>query len=62
MTLTTHASQTDALSNLHVLDAVQIESLPWTAVTGSPGAEQKVLWHLHRPHPPREAELLSAQR
>jgi quercetin dioxygenase-like cupin family protein len=133
MTRTQLANETDALSDLPVLDAEQVASLAWTAVTGCPGVEQKVLWRLggftqaliryapgagtpglphlaahhhvwvhsgeitfagrrlsagsyahvppgaahaagdvgaegctllqmHRPHPPREAELLSAQR
>lgn len=46
MTLTQLATETDALSSLHVLDAHQVESLAWTAVAGCPGVEQKVLWRL----------------
>jgi hypothetical protein len=36
----------DALRDLHVVDAEQVEAMPWTAVAGCPGVEQKVLWSL----------------
>jgi hypothetical protein len=42
----TPAVPTDAVHDLRVLDAEQVEALPWTAVTGCDGVEQKVLWSL----------------
>ncbi|MDT7544888.1 MAG: hypothetical protein QOE99_998 [Actinomycetota bacterium] len=38
--------ETDALHGLRVLDAEQIEDIPWSAVAGCRGVEQKVLWSL----------------
>ncbi|MDT7551072.1 MAG: hypothetical protein QOE84_3466 [Actinomycetota bacterium] len=38
--------ETDALHGLCVLDAEQIEEIPWSAIAGCRGVEQKVLWSL----------------
>jgi hypothetical protein len=46
MNLVLLASETDALHGLHILDAEQIEAMPWTAVADCGGVEQKTLWSL----------------
>jgi hypothetical protein len=46
MTLAADVIDSDALHDLQVLDAEQIEAMPWRAIAGSVGVEQKVLWSL----------------
>lgn len=46
MSVIARAPGTNALQGLSVLDAEQIEALPWAAVDACPGVDQKVLWRL----------------
>ncbi|MCU1590161.1 MAG: hypothetical protein JWP11_1417 [Frankiales bacterium] len=46
MSLAVNVTATDALHDLQVLDAEQIEAMPWTELVGCAGVEQKVLWNL----------------
>ena len=39
-------SNREALESLFVLNADQIDALPWTPVADCPGVTEKVLWHL----------------
>jgi quercetin dioxygenase-like cupin family protein len=46
MNLVASIPESDSLRGLQVLDAQQIEAMPWTPLTGCGGVEQKVLWNL----------------
>lgn len=38
--------ETDALHGLNILDADQIEAMPWVPIAGCAGVDQKVVWSL----------------
>jgi hypothetical protein len=46
MSLPVLTSASSAVHDLHVLDAGQIDALPWRPVSGCRGVEEKVLWNL----------------
>jgi hypothetical protein len=46
MSLTAPTSDSTALTELSVLTAAQVDTLPWTPVPGCRGVDQKVLWSM----------------